>query len=57
MNLEFLKATRFWVMVVGILCTYLSSKELIGQDEIVMIDSFCALFVAIRTIDRHGEMK
>ena len=57
MNLEFLKAERFWVMVIGITCTYLSSKGYIGQDEIIAIDSFCALFIGIRTVDRHGEMK
>jgi len=54
-NFEFLKATRFWVMVLGGISIYLESKGLIGIEERNLIATLSASFVAVRTIDKLNE--
>jgi len=53
----FLKATRFWVMLVGTVSVYLYTKGFIGKEEMQLIASVSALFVTVRTVDRLGETK
>ena len=51
----FAQAPRFWVMLAGIISIYLEKKGLIGQDEMTMIASISALFIAIKTFDRSVD--
>lgn len=50
-SLGFLKSTRFWAMVFGILATYLSGEI----TAVEAIQAFFAGFVGVRTFDRFGE--
>ncbi len=49
--LKFLASTRFWVMVLGILASYIS-KEVTGIEAIQLL---LTGFVGIRTVDRFAE--
>ena len=51
----FLYATRFWAMVIAALAIYAKAKGWFGPDEMNLIASITALFVAVRTIDRATE--
>lgn len=51
----FLKAPRFWAMVIGAVSVYLESKGLIGEAERNLLSILAASFIGIRTIDRIGE--
>lgn len=55
MDLSFLKAPRFWVMIVGTVAVYLKAKGYIGEPEMMLVASTSALFVTVRTVDRFGE--
>lgn len=52
---EFLKSTRFWALVVGSVVLYLQTKGLLGQPEMVLIETILGGFIGIRTVDRFGE--
>jgi hypothetical protein len=52
---DFLKATRFWVMVLGGISIYLETKGFIGEAERNLIATLSASFVTIKTIDKLGE--
>lgn len=54
---DFLKATRFWAMVIGALSIYLKSKGLIGESEMLLIATVMGGFVAVKTIDKATEVK
>lgn len=55
-KLEFLKSTRFWVMVAGAIAVYLSSKGIIGDNEMKLIATLSAGFIGVRTLDRAAEV-
>lgn len=48
----FLRAPRFWVMVIGAVALYLQAKGFIGEAEMVLIGTLTAGFVTVKTIDR-----
>lgn len=56
MNLEFLKSTRFWAMVVGAVSIYLKSKGIFGEAEMMLVATITAGFTIIRTADRATEV-
>lgn len=54
----FLKATRFWAMVIGAVAIYLEAKGLIGDPEMLLVATLTAGFIGIKTIDRNtGDAK
>jgi len=53
----FLKATRFWALVIGAASVYAEGKGWIGEAEMRLIAGIMAGFVGIRTVDRFGEQK
>ena len=55
MDTSFLKATRFWVMLIGSLSVYAQTKGWIGEAEMQLIATVSGLFIAVRTVDRLGE--
>ena len=55
MDTSFLKATRFWVMLIGSLSVYAQAKGWIGEPEMQLIATVSGLFIAVRTIDRISE--
>jgi len=55
MDTSFLKATRFWVMLIGSLSIYAQAKGWIGEAEMQLIATVSGLFIAVRTVDRLGE--
>lgn len=56
-NLQFLTATRFWVMVIGALSLYLRTKGWIGDAETILIATIAGGFITVATIDRISEKK
>jgi hypothetical protein len=54
-NFEFLKASRFWAMVIGAVALYLQNKGVIGEAELTFIVTIISGFIGIRTVDRFGE--
>lgn len=54
MDLSFLKANRFWVMVIGCL-TIAANDNFTKEGWLKAIGAFVAGFVAVRTIDRASE--
>lgn len=54
-SLAFLRATRFWAMVLAALSVYGQAKGWIGQPEMLLIATITAGFTVVRTIDRATE--
>lgn len=54
-HMEFLKSTRFWVMIIGALSIYLQAKGYIGEPEMKFIATVSTIFITVRTVDRFGE--
>jgi hypothetical protein len=55
-SFEFLKASRFWAMVIGAVSIYLRAKGFIGEAEMQLIATLTAGFVVVRTVDKNtGE--
>lgn len=52
---DFLKAPRFWAMVIGAVSIYLKAKGFIGVEEMTLIATIMGGFITIRTIDRAAE--
>lgn len=50
----FLKAPRFWVMLIGALAVWGNTRfpELIGEPEMQLIATIATVFIAVRTFDR-----
>lgn len=55
MDLSFLKANRFWALVIGAVAIYIKAKGFIGESELILIETVVGGFIGIRTIDRLGE--
>lgn len=51
----FIKAVRFWVMILGALSIYGESKGWIGEPERNLIATVSAIFITVSTIDRGAE--
>ena len=51
----FLKATRFWALVVGAAAVYAKAKGWAGPDEMLLIATIMGGFIGIRTVDRYSE--
>jgi len=54
-SLAFLKAVRFWVMLLGSLSIYFESKGWIGEPERNLIATISAIFIGVSTLDRAAE--
>lgn len=54
-NMLFLKAPRFWMMIVGALSVYAESKEWIGESERNLLATISVLFIGVQTVDRATE--
>lgn len=54
-SFAFLKAPRFWAMVIGSVGYYLQQKGFIGEAEMQLILTITAGFIAVRTVDRTVE--
>jgi len=52
---DFLKAPRFWALVLGSISLALYQDHIISQSIMVAITSITGGFVSIRTIDRFSE--
>lgn len=52
---DFLKAPRFYAMLLGALSIYGKQKGWLGEPEMQFIATVATLFVGIRTIDRTVE--
>lgn len=52
----FLKATRFWAMVIAAVSVYAQAKGYIGQPEMLLIATITAGFTVVRTVDRATEV-
>jgi hypothetical protein len=55
MDFSFLKATRFWALIIGALVYYGKTKGFIGEAEMVLVETILGGFVAVRTTDRFSE--
>jgi hypothetical protein len=53
----FLKATRFWALVVITLAVYLKAKGWIGEAERDGLITLAGGFITVRTADRMSEQK
>lgn len=53
----FLKATRFWALVIGAVVFYLQAKGIIGEAEMVLANTILGGFITIKTVDKFGEQK
>lgn len=53
----FLKATRFWALVIGAVSIYMQMKGYIGEAEMTLITGITSGFTIIRTIDRATKQK
>lgn len=53
----FLRAPRFYVMLVGALSVYLQMKGWIGEPETVLIATVSAIFITVKTVDRFGDKR
>jgi len=53
----FLKATRFWALVIGAVSAYLKIKGYIGEAELTLIGIITGGFITVRTVDRATEQK
>lgn len=56
MDLSFLKANRFWALVIGALAVYAQTRGWIGEPEMTLIATLTGAFIAIRTVDRATEV-
>lgn len=54
-SFKFLKAPRFWALVVGAIVFYGKTKGFIGDAEMVLIETILGGFITIRTTDRFSE--
>lgn len=52
---QFIFSTRFWALIIGAVSFYLKTKGIIGDAEMILIETIVAGFIGIRTIDRVGE--
>lgn len=57
MNLDFLKSNRFWALVIGAIVFYLKTKGLIGEAEMVLVETILAGHITLKTVDRASEQK
>lgn len=51
----FIKATRFWVMILGALSVYGEAKGWIGEPERNFLATVSAIFITVSTFDRGTE--
>lgn len=51
----FLKAPRFWALIIGAVAIYLQAKGWIGESEMLLIATITAGFITVKTIDRVGD--
>lgn len=52
---SFIKASRFWIMILGALSVYLEAKGLIGEPERNLIATISTVFVAVKTLDKGAS--
>lgn len=57
MTFAFLKAERFWALVIGALAVYGKLKGWLGEPEMALIATITAGFITVRTVDRATEQK
>ncbi len=54
-SFAFLKAPRFWAMVIGAVSIYLKAKGFIGVEEMTLVSTIMGGFIVVRTVDRASE--
>lgn len=42
-------------MVIGAVVIYLKAENIIGQNEMILINTILGGFISVRTVDRLGE--
>lgn len=52
---EFLKATRFWAMIITAIAVYLSQTGVIDESLAQLIATISGGFLAVKTLDRASE--
>lgn len=52
---DFLKATRFYALVIGAVALYAKGKGWIGDSEVLLITTIMGGFITVRTIDRFSD--
>lgn len=53
----FLRATRFWALVIGAVSVYAKMKGWIGEAEMAFLATIAGGFITVRTVDRATEQK
>lgn len=46
---QIVNSTRFWAIVIGALITYAKSTGLIGENEMILIDTILGGYVVVKT--------
>jgi hypothetical protein len=54
-KLEFLYSTRFWALVVGAVMFYLQTKGIVGEPEMILVNTVLGGFIGLRTVDRIAD--
>ncbi len=54
---SFLLAPRFIALVIGALMFYLQTKNIVGEAEMILVNTILAGYITVRTIDRVSDKK
>jgi len=54
-NLSFLKANRFWVLVLYAVVLLLANYGILPLEVSMPLEAACLGFIGVRTVDRLGE--
>ncbi len=52
---SFLIAPRFVALVIGAVMFYLKTKQIVGEAEMILVNTILAGFITVRTIDRVSD--
>ncbi len=54
---SFLLAPRFIALVIGAIMFYLQTKGVVGEPEMILVNTILAGYITVRTIDRVSDKK
>lgn len=54
---SFILAPRFIALVIGAVMFYLETKGIVGEPEMILVNTIVAGFITVKTIDRASEQK
>lgn len=54
---DFITSLRFWSLVIGAVMFYLNSKGIVGEQEMILVNTILGGFITLKTIDRASEQK